>query len=413
MAVSEAAEGRRRGLHWWSLWLLLGLALGMQAVRLRLAEGAVQNGNSALAAAVRPQNGRARALVAQGLYARGEAQAAQAESIAALQRTPLAVVAVRTLAMSRDKLQGGGAGEQAWQVAAAMGWRDKQTQLWAVLRALSNGEAEIVAMRGDALLRAGDPNGAMSAMIRQFLREPAIRAAFIRRLETRPEWRGPFFATTGSLKPEELEGLVATLRDLRRSKAPPTRNEVRGAIDALISHGRFRDAVVLDAMFVLPRRTASSLIDDGGFDRPDSFYRTEATPFDWTILIVDTASANLDESENRSMTIGASGGGQQIALRRFVALPSGSYRLAFDMRGPPQSPRAVGIRLFCAGQPKPIAESPRIPIRTEHWEPRQIEFEVPDGCPLMMIGLGSIDPEASGEAQFDNFVLQPIAAGSR
>ena len=277
--MTEPALRRRPKAWHWLLWALLGLALGIQAVRLRIAEGAVRDGKGALAAQVRPQNGQARALVAERAWERGDARRATSESLAALRHAPLAVSALRTLALARDKQSGPGAGEAAWQAAAAMGWRDKQTQLWGVLRALANGEAEILAMRADALLRTGDEGGRLSVMIRSFMREPEVRAAFVERLALNPGWRRHFLTTGLGARGDDLDGLVATLRDLAATGAPPTPAEIRMAVQGLIARRRFADAASLHAV-VAGRPPA---FDDGGFARPDRFYRFESSPFEWVI----------------------------------------------------------------------------------------------------------------------------------
>ena len=144
-----------------SIWIalpLLGLLIGVQSIRMGLGEAAVREKNGPVAAAIRPQNGWGLALLAERQLELGQAAQAARTSRAAIERTPMAVVALRTLARAEEKLRGPGAGERAWQAASLLGWRDKQVQVWAALRALSNGQADIFSMRADALMRTGDPD---------------------------------------------------------------------------------------------------------------------------------------------------------------------------------------------------------------------------------------------------------------
>lgn len=394
----------RRRLLPLALWGLLGLALAVQVVRMRLAEGAVREREGAAAAGIHPQNGWGRALNAERLLEQNQVDRAIAESLAALNHTPLAVVALRTLALAREKKSGPGAGESAWQAAATMGWRDQQTQLWGVLRALSNGEADILAMRADALLRTGDKNGRLSVLVRSFMREPEVRAAFVERLALNPPWRRLFLTSALGARGEDLDGLVATLTDLARTRSPPSRFETRMAIEGLIERRRYDDAAALHTL-VAGRRPLLPL-DDGGFERPDRFYRAGSTPFDWVIRPVSNSTATLDESEQRSISVSTSGRAAQAALRRYVLVEPGSYRLAFSVRGEPNSAQFVGVSIACPPDARPIAQSSRDPLPNRDWQRRAMTFTVPAGCPLVSIGVGGFGSESS-DAQFDNFELAP------
>jgi hypothetical protein len=403
---ASVADARPRGLLWWALWALLGLAFAVQVVRMRLAESAVRDGNGQLAASVRPQNGAARALRAEAYLQVKDPKRAAAESLAALDRAPLSVPALRTLALAREAMSGPGAGESAWQTASMLGWRDKQTQLWALLRALSNGEAEILAMRADALLRTGDRDGKVTAMLRQFMIEPEVRAAFVKRLILKPTWRLSFFTTPPSRRGEGLEGLLATLRELSRTNAPPTRQETRAAGEGLLERRRLADFASLRTLFEPGAGATSRLLDDGGFERSDFFYRREVSQFDWNMITGNHASANLDESEGGHVAVSTSGGTAQVALYRYLPLPPGAYRLSYSTRGGSTSPAAIGIYLACAAGQQ-LAESSREPLTSSAWETRQLTFRTDASCPVVMLNAGGLGTEAA-EAQFDNFNLQRV-----
>lgn len=401
--VSERSEKRGPSAIVMILWAVLGLALAIQVIRMRVAEGAVRSRNGSAASEVRPQNGWARTLLAERFYEQGRLDQAMRESLAALRATPLAAGALRTMALVREKQSGPGSGESAWQAAATMGWRDKETQLWGVLRALANGEAAILAMRADALLRTGDDGGKLSVMIRSFMREPEVRAAFVERLALNPPWRRHFLTTALGARGEDLDGLVATLHDLARTSSPPTRNETRMAIEGLIARRRYEDAARLHAL--VANRDPRLPMDDESFGRSDRSYRVDSTPFDWMIRPVSHSSATLDESGRRSISISTRGGARQAALRRYVLVDPGRYRLAFAMRGEPDSPQFVGVSLACPPETKPFAQSDRAPLPDREWHRRQMVFEVPAGCPVISIGVGGFGSEAS-DAQFDDFRLE-------
>lgn len=397
----------RRSHWWWALWIALGLATSVQVLRMRIAESAVRNGNGVRAALVRPQNGWGLALLADSQFKSGNAQAALQTSRAALRRTPLAVIGIRTLARAQDKLRGGAAGDPAWQVASLMGWRDKPTQLWAVVRAISNRDADVFAIRADALMRiqSDDPN--ITSVIRQALTEPQIRHALIKRLAMRPKWRSRLFTASSPLSGRELEGTVATLRDLGSTSAPPSAKELRDSVLGLINAGRFAEAVALDRQFIRRTPANGSLIGDGGFEAGGRTYRDDTSPFDW---MTSGNGASLDESGGeRSLVINTNANANR-ALERYMSLAPGAYRLSYAMQGPRQSPASIAVQIFCANAASPIARSSILPLDADGWNQRAVEFTTAADCPIIRILVAEVPGSDPVEALVDNFRLTPAGA---
>lgn len=406
MVTANATTAPRRSRLWWAAWLVVGVLMGAQAIRMGLAESAVRNGNGPRAALFRPQNGWGLAQLAEQKFARGDARGALVTSRAALQQTPLAVVAVRTAAQSLDKL-GGRGGEQAWQAASMMGWRDKPTQMWAVLRALSNGDAEVFAIRADALLRVRDRDRQITPVVRQSLIDPRIRSAFIRRLQSNPLWRERFFVGRQLMTGRELEGSFLALRDLGKTSQKPTRLELRDTVRGLIIAGRYGDAVALDRQFV--RRTADpgSLIDDGGFELRNVDYRVTATPFDWNIV---GGIAALDQSQGRrSMALTFDGNRATVPVDRYVPLAPGKYRLEYIVKGESEAGAFLGVKVYCAKSKAEIGSAPALPLEGISWQKRQFEFTMPGDCGLARVTIGPLAGARPSEALFDDVTIRPAA----
>jgi tetratricopeptide (TPR) repeat protein len=406
----QADRRRRRHRHpgfarsVWAILLVLGLLLGIQSTRMGLAQQAVRANNGPLAAAVRPQNGWGLALLAERQFDQGHAAQAAKTARAAIERTPLAVVALRTLARAEEKLRGPAAGERAWQAASLLGWRDKQVQVWAALRALSNGQTDIFAMRADALLRTGDPDELMTRFIRQAVVQPKIRHAFVARLATNPPWRVRFFQAEKPPTGLALQGVVAVLNDLSGTASPPTRQELRDGILGLIAAGRYAEAVALDRRFVRRTPDPGSLLDDGGFELADSDYQARATPFDWAI---DPRSATVDRSDgHRSIAIFGTGS-PDPALRRFVALKTGRYRLQFGISGPPESGQSLQFAAECTGSGGMLGNSPDVSLASENWQTGEFDFAVPAGCGLVKLTVRRVRPSSS-DALIDDVRLRRI-----
>jgi hypothetical protein len=407
MVTGPATSPPKRGRLWWVAWLVAGALMGAQAIRMGVAESAVRNGNGARAALIRPQNGWGVAQLAEQKFARGDARGALATSRAALRQTPLTVVAVRTQAQALDKLGGPGGGERAWQAASMMGWRDKPTQLWAVLRALSNGDAEVFAIRADALLRVRDRDRQITPVIRQSLVEPQIRRAFIRRLQSNPLWRERFFVGRQLMAGRELEGSLLALRDLGRTSRKPTRYELRDTIRGLVAAGRYDDAVGLDRQFVRRASDPGSLIDDGGFELRDVDYRVTATPFDWNIV---AGGAALDRSQGRrSMALTFDGNRSFRPVDRYVPLAPGKYRLDYIVKGESEAGTFLGVRVYCARSKAEIGRAPALPLEGISWQKRQLDFAVPADCGLVRVTIGPFDGARPSEALFDDVTIRPAA----
>ena len=403
--MADAESSRVAPKLVWIGLLLLGLILGLQTVRMRVAEAAVRSDNGALAASIRPQNGWGLALLAESRFRQGDTNAAAGISRQAISRTPLAVVALRTLARAQDKLRGPGGGEKAWQAASLLGWRDKQTQLWAALRALSNREADVFAMRADALLRTGDPDEMMTRFIRQAVIEPEIRRAFVARLAEEPPWRSRFLLAEKPPSGRELEGVVLVLRDLGRTDTPPKRSELRNALLGLIAAGRYSEAAALDRRFVRRLPDPGSLLDDGRFDLADTDYLTKATPFDWSL---DARKASIDQSGGgRMVAVFGASGDSGPAVIRYVELSPGQYRLTFRMRGAPKAGSGIIFASQCAASQTVLASSARTPLSSGDWESRSFDFTVPAGCGLVRLTIDAVQPDAP-DALIDDVLLRRI-----
>ena len=384
--------------------LLVGLAIGLQSARMGLAQAAVRARDGATAAYMRPQNGWGLALLAERQFKQGQTDAAIASSRAAIAQTPLAVVAVRTLAQADDRRGGAGAGQRAWRAASLLGWRDKPVQVWAALQALSNGQPEIFAMRADALLRTGDPDELMMRFIRQAVVQPGIRQAFVARLNIDPPWRIRFFQAEVPPSGRALGGVLAVLNDLKSGQSPPSRQELRDAIMGLINDKRFAEAESLDRRFVNRTPDPDSLLDDGGFDLRNSDYQLHSTPFDWSI---DPRSAAVEELEGSRYIVILAAFSPDPALRRFVALPEGAYRLEFVVGGSPGASETLQFAAQCAASGSIIGRSEG-PFLTGDGRNRQsFAFTVPAGCGLVQLTLRRLQP-GSSDVLVDDVVLQRI-----
>ena len=401
----DVEPGRRASFAWAALIVLLGAAMTLQIVRLRLAEVAAGDANGALAAAIRTRDGMALGYAAEASLAAGQPALARQQALAAIDHSPLSIVAVRTLASAEQRLGNRSASRNAWRAAAGMGWRDVPTQYWAMQQALADHEDTIAGLRADALLRLNGGSGPFADLTRKALNNPVLRRALLPRAVLRPLWREAFFGAGKILTREESSGLNAMLLELQRTAAPPTTGEIRDTVLELLRGRRVAEAQALDAPFAARRtRDPGSILSDGGFDRPITAYGLGSSPFDWTIWTVGVSTATLD---NGHMVVSADGTGANSALVRFVVVQPGRYRLSFRMKGEPDSPAGVGASVRCVKTGTTIGQSSIEPLAGTGFQERSFTFDATADCPALMIGFGSMPAGPESEGEFDDVTLAP------
>ena len=88
--------------------------------------------------------------------------------------------------------------DQAFLVAGRLGWRVPITQSYWLGKALAVGDYEVAALRLDALLRQQPDLLSQRQLLDPMERNPAGRAALVRRMALRPEWLLPYVSVDAS-----------------------------------------------------------------------------------------------------------------------------------------------------------------------------------------------------------------------
>jgi hypothetical protein len=170
----------------------------------------------------------------------------------------------------------------------------------------------------------------------------------------------------------------------------------------LINARRYGEAVALDRRFIRRSPDPESLLDDGGFELEQSDYQLHATPFDWAI---DPRSAEVEQAEGRHYLVVFAAESPDPALQRFLALPSGPYRIAFLVTGPPDSGETLRFAAECAASGTTIGSSPDLPLGDQGRNGLAFEFSVPNNCGLVKLALKRTKP-GSSDALIDDISLQ-------
>jgi O-antigen ligase len=386
-------------------WLMaalavVGVAAGLQSLRIRAAQAAVWSGDGRTAAAIRPQSGQALAQSAEARLMSHDSDGARALALRALQRSPLDARAVRTLAITADPRSS--ASSSAWIIAANMGWRDPPTQLWAMRQAFRNGEFATAALRADALLRTGSEAGRLFlGEVRSYAQNDAFRRELLPRLKLDPSWRASFFRLAADTPEDQLRAVIATLRDLASGAGKPSGAETRSAISGLIKRGQFAEARTLYHL-TAGSHGDGAMISDGGFERSTDEYKTQTTPFDWTITNRSGANASIDATGQRTLLISTDGEANGPVVQRHLALPAGKYLLSYQTRGDRDAPEGTALVVSCDGSNAVLGQSSPAPLDGGRLETRAIEVEVPPNCPLVRIVFEAQSYGTPTTVEFDN-----------
>ena len=395
----------------WAVWAILivfGLLFGVQTVRMRLAEGAARE-REPWAVAVRPQNPEGQALAAEAALRARQFGPARQHALAAIEESPLQARALRVLAMVADERQAG-SGQPYWRAAAALGWRDAPTQLWAYRQALLQGDLEVAIIRADAYLRSDEPDRIAFQVLdslRLLASRPEFAHSVTERLAINPLWRWHFFHPRQVAAGDQLAGMVNALQLLRNFPNPPTRRDLNGAVTALIEAGRARDAALLDRSLGKRKPDSGSLIDDGDFSNTaDALATGMHTPFDWEISTTGSTTGSIDSAGNPRLIVSVNAGAPKWAAQRFVYLNPGAYRLSYSTRGGAEAGHATGVEIWCHKGPR-IARSPATDLAEGRWSRRTLDFRIEPGCNLIVLRIGSFEPDVQTDAEFDDISLTP------
>lgn len=325
---------------------------------------------------------------------------------AVLRRTPLAVDALSSLALTREKQGRDAEAATLMNLAAAGGWWDDPTQIWMFDRARALGRYDIATERADALLRRGQLTDALYPMLRDIARTPSGMAALVSRLEDRPSWRGDFLARLDPMAPTDDRLWSA----LDHSAAPPSPRERILRVNALLGARRYAAArQAWTAGHVAP------LVSDGNFtEAARPLEEGPAAPFGWTLSDGSGSTAEIGDPDRPlsgpALEVHVEPGFADVLASQLIVLPPRSYRLSFALFNPDRAPPgALGWIVRCLGEgqidrPAEVARQ----RRRDGWVEVAASFTVPADCPAQRLELRA-DGQALSPVEywFDRIAVAP------
>ncbi|WP_295531479.1 hypothetical protein [Novosphingobium sp. Chol11] len=291
------------------------------------------------------------------------------------------------------------AAETAFRVSGELGWRDPNTQIYWMGKALEVGDTKVAAERLDALLRQFPNFEARDQLIAGLARNPDASTELAKRLKLAPSWTDLFASPPKDLPAAQVVWRAEVMRLVGRGVfecAKSTR-----LVNNLISLDLLRDATALWRANCLG---PTSLIYDGGFEHIDT---TEATGgFDWQLSNRGDVDVQVEEAApgNRRLHVTVNAANTVSILSQLVVRLPGHYRLSWNTPDTDaEAARALSISFDCKGSlGKAVQGQP-----TDAKNGYAIDFNADSACAASLLRFW-LRPKVS--VRLDDVRLSPIPA---
>jgi hypothetical protein len=291
----------------------------------------------------------------------------------------------------------------AFAYAQRLSRRDLQTQLWAIEDAVGRGDVPGVLRHYDIALRTSrQATDILFPVLGSAITDPAVRTALIRTLGSRPAWQNDFvsFVSTNGADPKATAALFMGLR----ARGYRISDEATAAVTtALVRRGSAETAWRYYAS--VRSRVDRSRSRDPNF----RLNLAETTPFDWTPVSDDGASASLQSGNAGGvLNFTAPSGVGGTVLRQQQLLPPGIYKLSGVSGGIDAAEKALPYWVLQCSDGRELG---RVTI------PTQGDFSgmltVPSSCSMQMLNLivRSSDMIAGISGQISRAELRPAQRG--
>ncbi|HEY8591341.1 MAG TPA: O-antigen ligase family protein [Sphingomicrobium sp.] len=370
--------------------------LSMQA---GLSARALWQGSYASASKLAPWSTAAHQKEANRAFFLQKPRVASAEAARAVALSPINAPAIRTLGLVRLSNGETVSGNRLMRLAAALGWRDLPTQLWAIDAAKKTGELEKAVDRAEGLLRQ---QTLAPAAVLQLLDAPdwtTMRALLVERVAERPAWRSTFLDAGKDLPAAELDRWAEVIQSVSGNRAPLTISDSRTAVQTLVERGRLRSAQLL-----WQQTHGRSFVTNGSFDEVDD---SSGAPKYWKLASENLANVVVEQPEfspgDHALRITANG--EYPGVWQDLMLKPGSYDLSLRAAAGTPSAATVQWQLVCdrswVGDRKPLTIRPG-----KNWEKARLSFTVPDqDCPIQRLEIVRAQAMPRGPIWLDDIAL--------
>lgn len=336
-----SGRGRRSGRQWAGrLALACGVAfLGYQGVAFSVAHFLSRSRPQA-ADSIVSYDGRliaahAASLITPDITAT-ERKQAEVLSRAALSRDPTAISAAATLGVVALARNDTASARRLLVYSQMLSRRNAITQLSSIEEAVGRGDIGSALRWYDIALRTKPQmSDLLFPVLKQASRDPSIREALVRRLESKPPWLNSYLRYTAAQK-DDLQSTVELFMGLQERGVAIPGSAQTSIINLLFEVGNIDQAWRYYAA-VRPGATRTRARDPRFTALPDT-----PSQFDWMTLNDNSIAASIERARDGGtfeFSAPASIGGP--VLQQVQLLPPGTYRLSGHSNGIAQDARAL------------------------------------------------------------------------
>ena len=249
-----------------------------------------------------------------------------------IDRQPVNASAPATLGLAHALVGDVAGADAAFTVSGQLGWRAPLTQQYWMGRALAAGDYRVAAQRLDALLRQSPEVSENGALMAVFEQNPPARAALLAQLLQRPGWLHRYETQVFKLDPQQTQQRASLIADLAARGMRLECEDVRSLVERMVTQGAPEPAAALWRAQCPSPRGKGGLLWDGGLVAVN--FSGPAVSFKW--LPEQSGDVGLSAVAD-GVEITSTAAFTAPALRQFVAVPAGRYRLTWradDGKGP-------------------------------------------------------------------------------
>lgn len=291
------------------------------------------------------------------------------------------------------------------RMAGERTWRNPATHLWLLERAVRRRDYARALEHADAVLRVKILDQRYKDLIFPTLvafvgYPPSFQALEDFFATNRPSWREEFLARL-TTAPPNLARLGQLYAMLMKSKNPPTKEELRTYLNALVRRGFYEQA------YRVWRETLPQGADTGLLYNSDFTAAIDGAPFNWQLNSQPGAQIEIvkvNEARGYALRLQFSGTRVNFAnVSQLLLLSPGRYDFSFKVKAENfRAARGLRWRIFCEAGSHGNLVHTDLMSDSLPWTDFGVGFEVPVGCKAQRLQLelpARIAPEREIEGQ--------------
>ena len=308
----------------------------------------------------------------------------------ALRAMPLDDQALLVLGIVAEQQRDDKRADMLARMAGERTWRNPATHLWLLERAVRRKDYGRALEHADAVLRVKILDQRYKDLIFPTLvafvgYPPSFQALEDFFAANRPTWRADFLLRL-TAAPPNLARLAQLYAMLMKSKNPPTEEELRAYLNALIRRGFYEQAYRV-WQETLPQGADRGLPYNGDFNAA-----IDGAPFNWRLISQPGAQIEIvkvNETRGYALQLQFSGTRVNFAnVSQLLLLTPGRYDFSFKAKAEDfRAARGLWWHIFCEGGSQGDLAHTDLVSDSLPWTDFGVEFEVPVGCKAQWLQL--------------------------